>query len=519
MADLKSCRSMHFNEDKYLDKVLGCWTGKNIGGTLGAPFEGRREMQNISFYAQKLNGAPAPNDDLDLQLVWLEIAELYGLMNLDCRRFGNAWLDHIVAGWNEYGVCCCNLRCGFQPPLTGVVNNDIWKWSNGAWIRSEIWACLFPGSPEFAARFAWMDASADHCGEGIYAELFTASLESAAFVVSDLRELVRIALAMIPADSRVAASVKLACESYDKGLSLADARNAIVRQNEDLGWFQAPANVAFTVLGLLYGEGDFGRTVCAAVNCGDDTDCTGATAGSVMGIILGRSGIPKEWIEPIGESIRTVAINTLANNITIPATLDELTLRVAALAKRAVADDPRLPAIGDGDDRRDADYIASLASPSAGYLDKVLGRPSSVQSFDLPWGELEVDYVDGAEASCGDRFRLKLHTVSPDIATTEFYTFDWKLPEGWSVTPGAGAMRRSASNLEFTFEVGSFSGIVEGLVLEVRLSGRMFPAVIHIPVVQRGSMDVNMTKNDWCASDNRLRQRRQLAEVLAGNTR
>ena len=104
MADLKSCRKLHFNEAQYLDKVLGCWTGKNIGGTLGAPFEGRREMQNISFYAQELNGAPAPNDDLDLQLVWLEIAELYGVMNLNCRHFGDAWLGHIVAGWNEYGV-------------------------------------------------------------------------------------------------------------------------------------------------------------------------------------------------------------------------------------------------------------------------------------------------------------------------------------------------------------------------------------------------------------------------------
>lgn len=59
------------NRAEYRDKVLGCWTGKNIGGTLGAPIEGRREMFDLTFYKQDLYGTPAPNDDLDLQLVWL----------------------------------------------------------------------------------------------------------------------------------------------------------------------------------------------------------------------------------------------------------------------------------------------------------------------------------------------------------------------------------------------------------------------------------------------------------------
>ena len=60
------------NEVSFESAVRGCWLGKNIGGTLGAPFEGKEEMQDVQFYVQKdLFGNTEPNDDLDLQLLWL----------------------------------------------------------------------------------------------------------------------------------------------------------------------------------------------------------------------------------------------------------------------------------------------------------------------------------------------------------------------------------------------------------------------------------------------------------------
>ena len=76
------------NKDIYRDKVLGCWTGKNIGGTLGAPMEGQREIFDVSFYTQDLQGNPAPNDDLDLQLVWLKAIEENGIFNINERVLG-----------------------------------------------------------------------------------------------------------------------------------------------------------------------------------------------------------------------------------------------------------------------------------------------------------------------------------------------------------------------------------------------------------------------------------------------
>jgi len=323
----------NLNLKEFRDKVSGCWTGKNIGGTLGAPFEGTKEMNDIDFYTQELSGAPAPNDDLDLQLAWLQALEENGVYQITPRLLGEYWMNHISASWNEYGVCKANIANGLYPPLSGSCNNETWKNSNGAWIRSEIWACLFPGDPDEAIRFAWMDACADHDGEGIYSEIFTVALESAAFVVSDLRELIRIGLSKIPSNSQVAQSIRLACEQYDKGVDFRSARETIVKLNETSGWFQAPMNLGFLIMGLLYGEGDFGRSCCLAVNCGDDTDCTAATVGSILGIIQGRKQIPERWTEPIGETIITCAINTFG--METPKTISELTDRVIRLTKQA----------------------------------------------------------------------------------------------------------------------------------------------------------------------------------------
>ena len=129
---------MKLSISTYRDKVLGCWRGKNIGGTLGAPFEGFRQTnEDVTFYVQDLSKGPPPNDDLDLQLVWLAAVERYGVWHLNERTLGEYWLSYILGHMSEYGVCQANIRNGLIPPLSGSCNNERYKDSNGAWIRSE----------------------------------------------------------------------------------------------------------------------------------------------------------------------------------------------------------------------------------------------------------------------------------------------------------------------------------------------------------------------------------------------
>ena len=157
---------IRFNRETLRDKIYACWLGKNIGGTMGTPFEGKREINDIQGFNSP-EGAALPNDDLDLQLVWLMAMNDLGPDAINSKVLGEYWMQYIGPSWNEYGVCKANMREGFVPPMSGSVNNDRWMHSNGAWIRTEIWACTHPGCVEKAIRLAFEDASVDHgFGEG-----------------------------------------------------------------------------------------------------------------------------------------------------------------------------------------------------------------------------------------------------------------------------------------------------------------------------------------------------------------
>ncbi|MDA3959636.1 MAG: ADP-ribosylglycohydrolase family protein, partial [Planctomycetota bacterium] len=220
----------HIKRQDYRDRVLGCWLGKNIGGTLGAPFEWRRQVNEVDFYTQDLHGEPLPNDDLDIQLLWLVALEERGL-ELNAACLAEYWCTYVTPHWSEYGTAKINMRAGLPPPLCGTVGNDF-RDSCGAFIRSEIWACIAPGMPGVAAKYARRDGMLDHGdGEGTHAEVFCAALESAAFVCADLGDLIDIALSYIPPDCGVAQAVALARRCADEGIDWRDARHQILAQH------------------------------------------------------------------------------------------------------------------------------------------------------------------------------------------------------------------------------------------------------------------------------------------------
>ena len=149
----------------YRERVLGAWLGKAVGGTLGAPHEGKRHTLNLSYY-DPIPTEMLPNDDLDLQVLWLcKLAtDWKGLVSY--RNFESAWRDCVGFCWDEYGICLRNLKLGIHAPHTGTYDNYFTD-GLGAAIRSELWACLAPGNPQLAAAYAAVDAALDHAGDGI----------------------------------------------------------------------------------------------------------------------------------------------------------------------------------------------------------------------------------------------------------------------------------------------------------------------------------------------------------------
>ena len=196
---------------RFRDQVYGCWMGKNCGGTLGAPLErawGEEEPFDIWWYPELREGG-IPNDDLEMQLIWLKALEEVG-PQLKAADLAQYWLDHIGYNWDEYGLSKTNLRLGLLPPVSGAYNNWF-KDCMGCPIRSEIWACIAPGAPRIAARYAYEDAICDHAGgESVYGELFNTAVESAAFVISDRDQLIDIGLSYVDPQSKTAQAIQAA---------------------------------------------------------------------------------------------------------------------------------------------------------------------------------------------------------------------------------------------------------------------------------------------------------------------
>lgn len=475
------------NKEEYRNKVHGCWIGKNIGGTLGGPFEGNPNMQNITDFTTE-KGEPLPNDDLDLQLVWLTAMQQVGPKVLTANVLAEYWLSLIAPLWNEYGIGKSNLEMGLLPPLSGHYKN-IWQHSNGAWIRSEIWACLAPGCPNIAAKYAIMDAQIDHgYGEGTYAEIFTATMQSMAFFENNVRKLIEKALTYIPADCRVAKCVNTVLECYDKGVDWAEVRQKIVADTADLGWFQAPANLGFVVLGLIYGEGDFKKSMLYAVNCGDDTDCTAATVGATLGIIMGKDKIPQDWQEYIGDRIMTNCINASYAGL-IPKDCTTLTHRVMGTMPDVMKAYDVLVLYTEGENEVEPNKLENVL---AGIPQKVMNR--SALSFEI--GNIHTDavveYEKDPEVCPGEDFKVKV-TFTCKKAGPYHMEIDVNLPEGWSADyrKTCYMQNRTLSKLkdgtetwEMTIHVGENVNFINRIPVTVTARGHANP--IMIPLVLLG---------------------------------
>lgn len=424
-------KNIKLNKKELEDKIYACWLGKNIGGTMGAPYEGCIDMVDIQGYASE-KGEPLPNDDLDLQLVWLRAVQHAGPAALNANILAEYWMTYITPHWNEYGIGKSNIRQGMLAPMCGEVNNDVWKHSNGAWIRSEIWACLAPGFPNIALKYAIMDASIDHGhGEGTYAEIFTASLESMAFVENDIRKLIDMALAYIPKDCQVAQCVRKVIEEYDKGTDYREVRQMLVKMTENLGAFQAPANIGYVVIGLMYGEGDFKKSMIHAINCGDDTDCTGATLGSIMGIIGGTAIIPEDWKEYIGDRIIQICINA-SYRFCNPGTCTKLTEWVMQTIPSVLFAHEIYMEYTDGETDCDKEWALSFLSYYEEHPTQSFDySPYSYLTSNYVTGDVTVDFEKSPKIKSGEQitFKYTIRNILQESYNADVQLF---LPDGWT---------------------------------------------------------------------------------------
>lgn len=343
-------------DEQLYDKMLGAWLGRGAGCILGIPVEGWSRAK-IKEWAEIL-GQPYPlaeywkeiprrgkhyrdpiecflkgkidhigsDDDLAYTVLGLLILEEAGT-DFTIEDVGRLWLKYLPMACTAEHVALESLKKGIKPPRTALKGNPYMEWI-GADIRSDPWGYAAPGLPEVAADFAYRDASVSHVMNGTYGEMFFSAAIASAFVVQDPIRCLRIGLTEIPARCRLSETVKETLRWCAKDQDWNATHDRIANKYRGMSGAHTLNNAALTAAGLYYGGGDFEKTISYTVMGGVDTDCTGATAGSIMGAIIGAKKLPKKWIGPLGDTLTTYLIGK-EEHVT-----SDLARRCCAIAKK-----------------------------------------------------------------------------------------------------------------------------------------------------------------------------------------
>ncbi|MFD8968968.1 ADP-ribosylglycohydrolase family protein [Streptomyces sp. NPDC059568] len=318
-------------------RLAGAWLGRCVANTMGKPVEGLTRDE-VAVYLRAVGQWPqtgfiplldelpagvshlhesAPyaaaghfdaiprDDDLDWTILGLHLLETYG-RGLTTEDIAHEWLDRIpfTQTFTAERAAYRNLVRGLRPPHTATHDNPYREWI-GALIRTDIYGYVQPGKPRTAAKMALTDAVLSHTANGIYGAMWSAALVAEALVATEPVDALRAALTVVPPRSRLHVSQAGVLRLFEEGATAEAAQRWIDKELGDYNWVHTVNNAAIIAAALLWGEGDFVRTVALAVSAGRDTDSTAATVGSVFGALHGSDAIPARLVEPTGGVVRS----------------------------------------------------------------------------------------------------------------------------------------------------------------------------------------------------------------------
>jgi ADP-ribosylglycohydrolase len=338
-------------EDEIRNKIHGAWLGRIAGCILGKPLEVGWSMDQIRVYLEGANVYPLTDfvpaqsrtgqvlrrdcvpsmlghvqyaqedDDLNYMCLAVKLLEKHG-RNFTSLDVGMNWLDSIpfLWTWGPEHVVYLNLAAAIGEHQANGVDLDAvtctlnpgLEWI-GAQIRTDVYGHVCPGLPERAAELAWRDAYLTHRAGGIYGAMWVAAMNAAAFALLDMETIIRAGLAQIPAQARFAEAVLQTIAWVKEDRDWVKTGHRIEQHFDRYGFAGVINNACCVTAALLYGWDDesrsaaerFERTITIAVQLGYDTDCNGATAGSIAGIVLGAGLLPQKWTMPFNDTLRT----------------------------------------------------------------------------------------------------------------------------------------------------------------------------------------------------------------------
>ena len=317
-----------------LDKIKGGWAGQAVGCTYGGPTEFIfqstfiHDYQPLSWNRDSLRwyfeNVPGLYDDIYMDLTFVEVLEDEGL-DAPAAAFARKFAAAAYPLWHANQMARYNILNGVLPPQSGHWLNNPHADDIDFQIEADFAGLMSPGMPNAAAAICDRVGHIMNFGDGYYGGVYVAAMYSLAFVETDVHRIVEEALRAIPPESLFARTIQTVIQGHREYPN--DWRetwfNVLKNWGEDTGCpegvfrpfnIDARTNSAWVTLGLLYGDGDFGRTIDISARAGDDSDCNPATAGGILGTVMGYANIPTSWkdglsaVEPMDFQYTTISL-------------------------------------------------------------------------------------------------------------------------------------------------------------------------------------------------------------------
>jgi hypothetical protein len=297
------------------DKIRGGWAGQTIGVTFGGPYEFQfngtliGDYQPLKWYdgyiKHTMVNNPGLYDDLYMDLTFVEVFDKYGL-DAPVDSFANAYAHAGYALWHANQAGRYNILQGIKPPQSGHWMNNPHADCIDYQIESDFAGLMSPGMPNTASAISDKIGHIMNYGDGWYGGVYIGAMYSLAFVSNDLDFIVCEALKAIPVQSEFHQCISDVISWHKKYPTDWKQTWFEVQKKwaDDIGCpegvfvpfnIDAKVNAAYVVIGLLYGHGDFTKTLEITTRCGQDADCNPSSAGGILGTVLGYDQIPAYW--------------------------------------------------------------------------------------------------------------------------------------------------------------------------------------------------------------------------------
>ena len=310
------------SKDALKDKIKGGWAGQTIGVTFGGPTEFRfngtmiQDYVSIKWYDGYLKTTMENNaglyDDVYMDLTFVDVFEKRGL-DATVEDFAKAYAEAGYMLWHANQVGRYNILHGIPAPQSGQWENNPHADCIDYQIESDFSGLMSPGMPNTASAISDKIGHIMNYGDGWYGGVYMGAMYTLAFISSDIQYVVNEALKTIPTESRFHKVISDVIQwhkqypndwkktwfeiekKWTEDISCPDG--VFVPFNID-----ATVNSAYVVLGLLYGNGDFTKTLEISTRAGQDSDCNPSSAGGILGAMLGYNNIPVYWKQGLVEA-------------------------------------------------------------------------------------------------------------------------------------------------------------------------------------------------------------------------